>query len=222
MAYSQNAFSVTSFGESTEPTNVTVTLTGVFGSIDVNGAALGVTSISRVIVSGVEGTLQVGTVGIGMGVVPTGVSATGAIDDPTIDGGTGVTPTITGVSVTGSATDVNVSAGFGPTITPVGFELQGITDSPLVDGDEVIITSDADVSLANKGVSGTGAVDTVTLDCKAVVIPTGAQGTFTVGNETINTVQFDYESIKANYSRPRTVYLARASSNTNTSQVRAA
>ena len=86
MAYSQNAFSVTSFGESTEPTNVTVTLTGVFGSIDVNGAALGVASISRVIVSGVEGTLQVGTVGIGMGVVPTGVSATGAVEQVQVDG----------------------------------------------------------------------------------------------------------------------------------------
>jgi hypothetical protein len=117
---------------------------------------------------------------------------------------------------------INVSAGFGPTVTLTGFGLQGITDSPLVDGDEVIITSDADVSLDGKGVSGTGAVDTVTLDCQAVVVPTGVQGTFTVGDETIDAVQFDYESIKDDYSRQRTVYISAASSNTNTSYVRAA
>lgn len=429
MSYAQNAFGVTSFGESTEPTDVIVTLTGVSGSIDVNGAALGVASISRVIIGGVEGTLQVGTVGIGMGVVPTGVSATGAAGAITVDGGVGTTPTITGVSATGNITDgdsfskftaegdaqlstaqqkfgtasllldgtddyvesdsnidlssgdftvdmwirpdnvigykglfqsgtsslltvylignqvqgtvagsttlfisdtrvsanvwtmitveregnvhrlyingtleessstanrpdngtftvgknsfgdfdgyidevrlsdvaqytgtgfteptsaftvdddtlallhfdgtnastdivnaanlahVNVSAGFGPTVTLTGFGLQGITDSPLVDGDEVIITSDADVSLDGKGVSGTGAVDTVTLDCQAVVVPTGVQGTFTVGDETIDAVQFDYESIKDDYSRQRTVYISAASSNTNTSYVRAA
>ena len=72
------------------------------------------------------------------------------------------------------------------------------------------------------GVAGTGAVGTVTTDCQAVVVPTGVQGTFTIGNETINAVQFDYESIKENYSRARTVYLASHSSNTNTSYVRAA
>lgn len=223
MAYAQNAFGVTSFGESTEPTDVIVTLTGVSGSIDVNGAALGVASISRVIIGGVEGTLQVGTVGIGMGVVPTGVSATGAAGAITVDGGVGTTPTITmSTALTASLGGITVSAGFGPTIQPVGFGLQIITDSLLVDGDEVIITSDADVSLDGKGVSGTGAVDTVTLDCKAVVIPTGVQGTFTVGDETINAVQFDYESIKDDYSRQRTVYISAASSNTNTSYVRAA
>ena len=72
------------------------------------------------------------------------------------------------------------------------------------------------------GVAGTGALGTVTLDCQAVVVPTGVQGTFTVGDETINAVQFDYESIKENYSRARTVYLSSHSSNTNTSYVRAA
>ena len=223
MAYAQNAFGVTSFGESTEPTDVTVTLTGVSGSIDVNGAALGVASISRVIIGGVEGTLQVGTVGIGMGVVPTGVSATGAAGAITVDGGVGTTPTITmSTAFTASLGGITVDAGFGPTIQPVGFGLEAITDSPLVTGDEVIVESDANISLAGKGVSATTANNTVTLDCKAVVVPTGVQGTFTVGDETINAVQFDYESIKDDYSRQRTVYISAASSNTNTSYVRAA
>jgi len=430
MAYAQNAFGVKSFGESTEPTDVIVTLTGVSGSIDVNGAALGVASISRVIIGGVESTLQVGTVGIGMGVVPTGVSATGAIDDGiTFTLGTGVTPTITGVSATGNITDADsfstftaegdaqlstaqqkfgtasllldgtndyvesdsnidlssgdftvdmwirpdnvtgykglfqsgtssllsvylignqvqgtvagsttlfisdtrvsanvwtmitveregnvhrlyingtleessstanrpdngtftvgkngfgdfdgyidevrlsnvaqytgtgftprtsaftvdddtlallhfdgtnastdivnaanlayltVSAGFGPTIQPVGFGLQIITDSLLVDGDEVVVESDANISLAGKGVAGTVSGNTVTLDCKAVVIPTGVQGTFTVGDETVITVQFDYESIKDNYSRDRTAYIGEYSTLGNIAYVRAA
>lgn len=225
MAYSTNPFSVVSFGESSSQEDATFTLTGVFGSIDVNGAALGISSITTVAIDSVSGTLQIGTgteVGIRVAPVPTGVSATGSAGDLTIVGGTGVTPTITGVSATGTIDDPTVTGGSGATVTPVGFELQAITDSPLVDGDEVIITSDADVSLANKGVSGTGAVDTVTIEAKAVVIPTGAQGTFTVGDETIDAVQFDYESIKDNYSRQRTVYIGAASSRTNTSYVRAA
>ena len=223
MAYAQNAFGVTSFGESTEPTDVIVTLTGVSGSIDVNGAALGVASISRVIIGGVEGTLQVGTVGIGMGVVPTGVSATGAAGAITVDGGVGTTPTITmSTAFTASLGGITVSAGFGPTIQPVGFGLQIITDSLLVDGDEVVIDADANISLAGKGVSATTANNTVTLDCKAVVIPTGVQGTFTVGDETVITVQFDYESIKDNYSRDRTAYIGEYSTLGNTAYVRAA
>jgi len=117
---------------------------------------------------------------------------------------------------------LTVDAGFGPTIQPVGFGLEIITDSLLVDGDEVVVESDANISLAGKGVAGTVSGNTVTTDCQAVVLPVGVQGTFTVGDETINAVQFDYESIKADYSRPRTIYIAAASSNTNMSHVRAA
>jgi hypothetical protein len=77
-------------------------------------------------------------------------------------------------------------------------------------------------SVLGKGVSGTTANNTVTLDCKAVVIPTGVQGTFTVGDETIDAVQFDYESIKENYSRDRTAYIGEYSTLGNTAYVRAA
>jgi len=135
----------------------------------------------------------------------------------------GTTPTITMTTAfTASLGSITVSAGFGPTIQPVGFGLEIITDSLLVDGDEVVVESDANISLAGKGVAGTVSGNTVTTDCQAVVLPVGVQGTFTVGDETINAVQFDYESIKADYSRPRTIYIAAASSNTNMSHVRAA
>ena len=123
---------------------------------------------------------------------------------------------------TASLGSITVDAGFGPTIQPVGFGLQAITDSPLVTGDEVIVESDANISLAGKGVSATTANNTVTLDCKAVVIPTGVQGTFTVGDETIDAVQFDYEAIKTNYSRDRTAYIGEYRTLGNTVYVRAA
>jgi hypothetical protein len=123
---------------------------------------------------------------------------------------------------TASLGGITVSAGFGPTIQPVGFGLQIITDSLLVEGDEVVIDADANISLAGKGVSATTANNTVTLDCKAVVIPTGVQGTFTVGDETIDAVQFDYEAVKENYSRDRTAYIGEYSTLGNTVYVRAA
>ena len=224
MAYSQNPFSVATFGESYEQASASFTLTGVVGT-----GAIGTPNISsrtNINLTGVQANGAAGsiTVAAAAGVAPTGVAGTGAADDGlTFILGVGTTPTITmATAFTASLGSITVDAGFGPTIQPVGFGLEIITDSPLVTGDEVIVESDANISLAGKGVGGTTAFNTVTLDCKAVVLPVGLQGTFTVGDETINAVQFDYESIKANYSRPRTVYLATASSNTNTSQVRAA
>lgn len=223
MAYSTNPFSVATFGESYEQADASFSLTGVAGT-----GAIGTPDISsrtNVNLTGVQANGAVGsaTVAAAADVVPTGVSATGAAGAITVDGGTGTTPTITMTTAfTASLGSITVSAGFGPTIAPTGFGLQIITDSLLVDGDEVVIDADANISLAGKGVGGTGAVNTVTLDCKAVVLPVGVQGTFTVGNETINTVQFDYESIKANYSRDRTAYIGEYSTLGNTVYVRAA
>src|SRR6056300_1650370 len=208
MAYSTNPFSVATFGESYEQADASFSLTGVAGT-----GAIGTPDISsrtNIDLTGVQANGAAGsiTVAAAADVVPTGVAGTGAAGAITVDGGVGTTPTITMTTAfTASLGSITVDAGFGPTIQPVGFGLQAITDSPLVTGDEVIVESDANISLAGKGVSATTANNTVTLDCKAVVIPTGVQGTFTVGDETINTVQFDYESIKENYSRDRTAYI---------------
>ena len=223
MAYSTNPFSVATFGESYEQADIAVTLTGVVGTGAVGDPDI--SSRTTVIFAGVQANGAAGsaTAAAGAVVVPSAVTATGAAGAITVDGGVGTTPTITMTTAfTASLGSITVDAGFGPTIQPVGFGLQIITDSLLVEGDEVVVESDANISLAGKGVGGTLLGNTVTPDCQAVVLPIGVQATFTVGDETINTVQFDYESIKANYSRPRTVYLATASSNTNTSQVRAA
>jgi hypothetical protein len=125
---------------------------------------------------------------------------------------------ITGVAGTGAVNTVTVVAK--SVVVPVGVEGDIITDSILVDGDEVIIDAEAVFSIT--GVIGTTAFNTVTTDCQAVVIPTGVQGTFTVGNETVNVVQFDYEAIKDNYSRDRTTYIGDYTSRSNTVYVRAA
>ncbi|UAW59224.1 hypothetical protein CRP603_gp57 [Roseobacter phage CRP-603] len=223
MAYSTNPFSVATFGESYEQADASFTLTGVAGT-----GAIGTPDISsrtNIDLTGVQANGAAGsaTAAAEAVVVPLAVTATGAAGAITVDGGVGTTPTITMTTAfTASLGSITVSAGFGPTIQPVGFGLQAITDSPLVTGDEVIVESDANISLAGKGVGGTGAVNTVTLDCKAVVLPVGVQGTFTVGDETINTVQFDYEAIKTNYSRDRTAYIGEYSTLGNTVYVRAA
>ena len=224
MAYSTNPFSVAAFGESYEQADASFSLTGVAGT-----GAIGspdISSRTTIILTGVQANGAVGsaTAAAGAVVVPTGVAGTGAADDGlTFILGVGTTPTITMTTAfTASLGSITVSAGFGPTIAPTGFGLQIITDSLLVDGDEVVIDADANISLAGKGVGGTVSGNTVTLDCKAVVLPVGVQGTFTVGDETVTTVQFDYESIKTNYSRDRTAYIGEYSTLGNTVYVRAA
>jgi hypothetical protein len=223
MAYSTNPFSVATFGESYEQANASFVLTGVVGTGAVGDPDI--SSRTNVDLTGVQGNGAAGsiTVAAAADVAPTGVAGTGAAGAITADGGVGTTPTITmATAFTASLGGITVSAGFGPTIQPVGFGLQIITDSLLVEGDEVVVESDANISLAGKGVGGTTAVNTVTLDCKAVVLPVGVQGTFTVGDETINAIQFDYESIKENYSRDRTAYIGEYSTLGNTAYVRAA
>jgi len=223
MAYSTNPFSVATFGESYEQADASFSLTGVAGT-----GAIGTPDISsrtNVDLTGVQANGAAGsaTAAAEAVVVPSAVTATGAAGAITVDGGVGTTPTITMTTAfTASLGGITVSAGTGPTIQPVGFGLEIITDSLLVDGDEVVVESDANISLAGKGVGGTLSGNTVTLDCKAVVLPVGVQGTFTVGDETINTVQFDYEAIKTNYSRDRTAYIGEYSTLGNTVYVRAA
>jgi hypothetical protein len=223
MAYSTNPFSVATFGESYEQADASFSLTGVAGT-----GAIGTPDISsrtNVDLTGVQANGAAGsaTAAAEAVVVPSAVTATGAAGAITVDGGVGTTPTITMTTAfTASLGSITVSAGFGPTILPVGFGLEIITDSLLVDGDEVVVESDANISLAGKGVGGTVSGNTVTLDCQAVVLPVGVQGTFTVGDETIDAVQFDYEAVKENYSRDRTAYIGEYSTLGNTVYVRAA
>ena len=225
MAYSTNPFSVATFGESYEQADASFSLTGVAGT-GVIGTGTTISSRTTPVFVGVQANGAAGsaTAAAEAVVVPSAAAtATVAAGAITVDGGVGTTPTITMTTAfTASLGSITVDAGFGPTILPVGFGLEIITDSLLVDGDEVVVESDANISLAGKGVSATTANNTVTLDCKAVVLPVGVQGTFTVGDETIDAVQFDYEAVKENYSRDRTAYIGEYSTLGNTVYVRAA
>lgn len=201
-----------------------VQATGTANTVTATGGTGVIIAVSSVSATGaVNGSVTIVAKAV---VVPTGVEGDIITDDPLVTGDEIIIDAEADIALTGvagtSATN-NVTIVAKSVVVPTGVEGDIITDSILVDGDEVVIDAEADVSLSGKGVSGTTALNgSVTLVCKAVVIPTGIQGTFTVGNETINAVQFDYESIKDNYSRARTVYIGSASSNTNTSYVRAA
>jgi hypothetical protein len=256
MAFSQNPFSVATFGESYEQASPTVTLTGVQGTGATN--TVEVRSIVRVIQTGVQadGAIGAPTLQAEAVHIPSSVAATGTANTVTATGGTGVVFTPSSVSATGAIDDATVVAKAVTVLT--GVEGDIITDDPLVTGDEIVvdaeaviavtgvegtsatnsvtivapaivlpdsveligtvdqltIVADASVNLADKGVSGTTAVDTVIVIAPADVIPLGVLGTFTVGDETVITVQFDYEAIKENYSRLRTVYTKETTPNT--------
>ena len=140
MAYSQNPFSVATFGESYEQADASFSLTGVAGT-----GAIGtpdVSSRTNIDLTGVQANGAAGsaTAAAEAVVVPSAVTATGAAGAITVDGGVGTTPTITMTTAfTASLGSITIDAGFGPTIQPVGFGLQAIPDSPLVTGDEVIV-----------------------------------------------------------------------------------
>ena len=64
------------------------------------------------------------------------------------------------------------------------------------------------------GVSATGAVGTVSIEAidtgtNVTVNVIGINGTAALGFETVTTVVFDFDSVKDNYERRRTVYIHR-------------
>ena len=98
MAYSQNPFSVASFGESYEQADASFAITGVQGTgvID-SGIAVAILTVVDLATTSVQATAATNTVTVVAKavVVPTGVSATGTADDGlTFITGTGATPTI--------------------------------------------------------------------------------------------------------------------------------
>ena len=203
-------------------TSASVAATGTANTVTATGGTGVVFTPSSVSATGATNDVTIVAKAV---VVPTGVEGDIITDDPLVSGDEIIVDaeavfSVTGIGGTGAVNTVTVISQ--AVVVPTGVEGDIITDSIFVDGDEIVVDADANVSLSGKGVAGTLLGNTVTTDCQAVVLPVGVQGTFTVGDETIDAVQFDYESIKADYSRPRTIYIAAASSNTNTSHVRAA
>ena len=187
--------------------------TSTLGTILITGGAGTVISITGVSATGSANGITFG----GDANVPlTGVSATCITDDPLVNGDE-ITPEADAVlSTTGVAGTTALGTAIGKggsTNIPTGLEATGTAGSLTIVGKciEVLPT-----------LIGTTSLNTVVPDCQAVVLPVGVQGTFTVGDETIDAVQFDYESIKDNYSRDRTAYIGEFSTLGNTAYVRAA
>jgi hypothetical protein len=202
-------------------TSASVAATGTANTVTATGGTGVVFTPSSVSATGATNDVTIVAKAV---TVPTGVEGDIITDDPLVTGDEIVVDaeaTFAVVGVAGTSATNNVTVVSQAVVLPVGVEGDIITDSIFVDGDEVVIDADANVTL--DGVDGTtGINDSFIFICKAVVIPTGVQGTFTVGNETIDAVQFDYEAIKENYSRDRTAYISEYSTLGNTVYVRAA
>lgn len=259
MAFSQNPFSVASFGESYEQADVIVTLTSVAATSSFNGAnvvvtadadvtpssvqatgsindALSITGDALLTLSGAQGTGSIGAPtiieGVGVTASLTGTSSTGNIGDPNVKA-EAVADNLSGVSATGtvnSAVTIEAKAVVTPasatatgTINPpeiscdasfviVGVEAEAITDDPDVIGDEVVV--DADATATVQGLVSTFSIANVAITISADVELPSILGTLTLGQETVNTVQFDYQAVKDNYGRNRTVYIKELTDNT--------
>lgn len=201
-------------------TSASVAATGSTNTVTATGGTGVIIAVSSVAGTGATNTVTVVAKAV---IVPTGVEGDIITDDPLVTGDEIIIDaeaTFSVVGVAGTSATNSVTVISQAVVVPTGVEGDIITDSIFVEGDEVVIDADANVLLDS--VAATGGTNTVTLDCKAVVIPTGVQGTFTVGDETINAVQFDYEAIKTNYSRDRTAYIGEYSTLGNTVYVRAA
>ena len=204
----------------------TLTLSGK--ALHVPTGAAGTSALGTIVIAGGAGTLVTisgTTLGTGAAgsitisgksvTIPTGVQALAVTDDPGFAGDEVVIDSealvvIAGVAGTGAANTVIVKAGAVGTGTVSAIGSIG----------SFTIVAKSVLTLA--GASGTVSTNSVSVGCPAVVLPIGLQGEFTVGDETITAVQFDYESIKTNYSRDRTAYIGETSSLSNTVYVRAA
>ena len=204
-------------------TSASVSATGTANTVTATGGTGVVFTPSSVSATGATNDVTIVAKAV---TVPTGVEGDIITDDPLVTGDEIIvdaeaTFSVTSAGLTSSFNGSNITIVAKAVVVPTGVEGDIITDSILINGDEVVIDAEADVDLT--GVSATGNVnENVILVCKAVVLPTGAQGTLSLGDETIDAVQFDYESIKDDYSRQRTVYVQAASNVRTTSYVRAA
>tara|TARA_R110000772_G_scaffold254373_1_gene370339 strand:+ start:86 stop:502 length:417 start_codon:yes stop_codon:yes gene_type:complete len=114
-----------------------------------------------------------------------------------------VTPVIalTGVQATGAITSV----------TAGGFEID-ITEriSTGVGATGAVNTVQVHIAELLASVSATGSINTPTLTATATITLTGVQGTTVIGTITKTAVIFDFEAVASQYSRSRTINIARA------------
>lgn len=183
MAFSQNPFSVASFGESYEQADVTITVTGFAAtlavadvdvaisavvlpaSVEATGsvADVSVTGTALFSITGVQGTGEVGTNSVvtadALAEITDSFEATVTVDpDSVVTAGATVIPTA--VEATGSVNDVSVTGT--ALFSIVGVEAEVAVDDPTVIADALVAISDsfeATLSLnGNVTVTGTSLV----------------------------------------------------------------
>lgn len=153
MLFSQNPFSVSSFGESFEQVDIVAVLTGVSANTEL-------------------GTVNVAGQAPSVEVVLTGTQSTGTIGSLS------------------TASQANVSVTLVAATSSIG-----------------ILTTSSESNVSLSGVTATTSVDPVGFKFSTVVIVDAVFGNIDTSNLIASGVVFDFEAIKENYSRNRTVYL---------------
>jgi hypothetical protein len=206
----------------------TTTRTGAIYGIGVYGVALyGVSNVS-ILVDGVQGTCttdsglvieadanhvvigvtsagavgQVGTIGTAV-VVPTGVEGTGNIGTTSHVGDALIIPT--GVEGTGAIGTVTVLAA---AVTVLNVSVEGTLQVGTVN-------ARANADVVPTGNEVTGSIGSVTVFENELQIPIGVAATLVLGTPVVVNTSFDYEAVKDQYDKRRTVYVKpRATSDT--------
>lgn len=163
----------------------------LLGSVSATTNTNTVTISNTVTLSGVEGTGQADTVFENVSEVLVGVQssgASGAVQPNTAAG-------LTGVEATGTSGTVQPIVSFSK-------ELVGVS------GQVVLTRPQANVLEPVLGVQSTGSVATLRTHTTAGITSAGMTLTLNPPNE--NAVVFNFEAVKTNYSRKRTIYIPRA------------
>jgi hypothetical protein len=166
---------------------------GLVIEADANHVVIGVTS------AGAVG--QVGTIGRAV-VIPAGVEATSNVGTTQQSAEAVVVPTgVEGTGATGTVTLVGIALVIAPSIEGTG--IAGIVNA----------RANADVAVT--GNEATGAIGSVNVFENELQIPVGVSATLVLGTPVVVNLSFDYEAVKDQYDKRRTVYVKpRATSDT--------
>ena len=190
--YGSGLFGLSRYGQ----INLSVSLASVTATSAVNTVQL--SASSKVIPTGVVGTGSVAPVAAGgfeidiTESISTGVSSTGSVNTVTINIG----ETVVGVTATGAVNTVGL-------IANATFELTGVSSTISLGTVTSIVIEKCE------GVSATFAINgNLVINTTAGL--SGVQSTLSLGTVVKTAEVFNFEAVKAQYSRKRCVYISRA------------
>ena len=190
--YGSGLFGLSRYGQ----INLAVSLASVTATSAVNTVQL--SASSKVIPTGVVGTGSVAPVAAGgfeidiTESISTGVSSTGSVNTVTVNIG----ETVVGVTATGAVNTVGL-------IANATFELTGVSSTISLGTVTSIVIEKCE------GVSATFAINgNLVINTTAGL--SGVQSTLSLGTVVKTAEVFNFEAVKAQYSRKRCVYISRA------------